>query len=156
LVPSNLTLREFLLHPDGFHLAMGPAFFGYFAYFGALITLDEAVGVLHYSHGHDNGEGETSDGDIMEEEKKMLLKSVAGASAGAMAAVPCANCKTMDRISTFNSSTRACEYRRRIVRCHAGTGRTGHPVRNLMRRATMARKFACFSRREGRVCVSHH
>eukprot|EP00978_Attheya_sp_CCMP212_P026011 scaffold84772_cov41-Attheya_sp.AAC.3 len=85
LVPSNLTLREFLLHPDGFHLAMGPAFFGYFAYFGALITLDEAVGVLHFSHGD---EGETSDdGDDITMEKKMLLKSVAGASAGAMAAV---------------------------------------------------------------------
>jgi len=43
---KTITLREYLTHPDGFHLAMAPAFFGFYAYFGALITLDEEVGIL--------------------------------------------------------------------------------------------------------------
>ena len=27
---SNITLREFLIHPDGFHLGMAPSFFGFY------------------------------------------------------------------------------------------------------------------------------
>lgn len=65
----NLTLRQYLTHPDGFHLGMAPAFFGFYAYFGALITFDEELHLLPLSQNSTN-----------------LLKSVAGASAGAMAA----------------------------------------------------------------------
>lgn len=58
---SNMTLRQYLSSPDGFHLAMAPSFFGFYAYFGALITLEEDL--------------------------SPRISSVAGASAGAMAAI---------------------------------------------------------------------
>ena len=29
-ITSNMTLREFLTHPDGFHLGMAPSFFGFY------------------------------------------------------------------------------------------------------------------------------
>ena len=85
---SSLTLREFISNDDGFHLAMAPAFFGFYAYFGALSALNEEV------LGPDD-EGKV----VLPTEKNLsrfpadgpkpnvLLKSVAGASAGAMAAV---------------------------------------------------------------------
>ena len=85
---SNLTLREFIANDEGFHLAMAPAFFGFYAYFGALSALNEEVLGK-------NDEGKVvlpteanlarfpADGP----EPNVLLKSVAGASAGAMAAV---------------------------------------------------------------------
>jgi hypothetical protein len=60
---TDLTLRNFLNHPDGYSLGMAPAFFGFYGYFGGLIALEEA-GLLH-TH----------------------IRGVAGASAGAMAAV---------------------------------------------------------------------
>ena len=66
---SNITLREYLTHQDGFHLAMAPAFFGFYAYFGSLIVLDENLHLLPSSL-----------------HNRKLLKSVSGASAGAMAA----------------------------------------------------------------------
>jgi len=66
---ANITLREYLTHPDGFHLGMAPAFFGFYAYFGALIIFDEELQLLPNSPKSNN-----------------LLKSVAGASAGAMSA----------------------------------------------------------------------
>ena len=84
---SNVTLRQYLSHPEGFHLAMAPAFFGFYAYFGALIAFNEEV--------------LTDDDELTQEgytilpskqkdtfdETKCLLKSTVGASAGAMAAV---------------------------------------------------------------------
>ena len=85
---SNLTLREFIANDDGFHLAMAPAFFGFYAYFGALSALNEEVL-------SEDDEGKVvlpteanlarfpADGP----KPNVLLKSVAGASAGAMAAV---------------------------------------------------------------------
>lgn len=67
-----LTLREYLNHPDGFSMAFAPAFFGFFAYFGALIALEEETrgSIVPKINGDKCG-----------------LKSVSGASAGAMAAV---------------------------------------------------------------------
>jgi len=73
---SNPTLREFLSHPEGFHMAFAPAFFGFFAYFGALAALEE----------------ETGGGLVVPTSRRSAadtggLRSAAGASAGAMAAV---------------------------------------------------------------------
>lgn len=74
------TLRDFLSHPDGFHMGFAPAFFGFFAYFGALAALEEGTGGLIVppiaEKRKDFGGDSTSIG----------LRSVAGASAGAMAA----------------------------------------------------------------------
>lgn len=62
---SNVTLRDFIVHPDGIHLALAPAFFGFFAQFGALEAWEEVQpDVLHTQ-----------------------IKCLAGASAGAMSAV---------------------------------------------------------------------
>ena len=76
-VKPLLTLRDYLAHPDGFHMAFAPAFFGYFAYYGALTAMEEET-----------------DGRIVpalprdgDSKKDCGLKSVSGASAGAMAAV---------------------------------------------------------------------
>lgn len=63
----KLTLREILLDTEGFHLAMAPAFFGFYGYFGALAAWEEEV-----------------DSAIFD---KARVKSIAGASAGAMAAI---------------------------------------------------------------------
>ena len=62
-VLSNITLRDFLLEPEGFYLALAPAFFGIFAYVGAFTAWDEHMTEMKH------------------------IKAVAGASAGAMAAV---------------------------------------------------------------------
>jgi Predicted esterase of the alpha-beta hydrolase superfamily len=109
---SNVTLRQFLSHPDGFHLGIAPAFFGFYVYFGALTALSE-----HVLTESDEREGRrkkillpiVSDGSRCRMKRTPcmdyclpddgnattpttrieppLLKSVAGASAGAMAAV---------------------------------------------------------------------
>lgn len=75
------TLREYLHHPDGFHMAFAPAFFGFFAYFGALTALEEETNGLIVP----SATGKNSDNDASV--NTCGLKSVAGASAGAMAAV---------------------------------------------------------------------
>jgi len=85
---SDLTLRQFLSNQQGFHLALGPAFFGYFAYFGVLSAFQEKVLLPQ-----EREEGNTVlpvltlTADGKEESREPLLKSVSGASAGAMAAV---------------------------------------------------------------------
>lgn len=66
--PAELTLRQFLLHDDGFSLGMAPAFFGFYGYFGTLAAWEEAV-----------------DADLLQPGGR--LTKVAGASAGAMAAI---------------------------------------------------------------------
>jgi len=88
---SNVTLRQFLSHDDGFHLALAPSFFGFYVYFGALTAFQESVlseedmkrgkRLLPINISGDNWEG------FRQEQSDPLLKSVAGASAGAMAAV---------------------------------------------------------------------
>ena len=96
---SDVTLRQFLSHEDGFHLGMAPAFFGFYVYFGALTAFHEDVltmqdveeGKLLLPVGMDGTANKNVDFDEEREgESKspdLLLKSVAGASAGAMAAV---------------------------------------------------------------------
>ncbi|KAL7548845.1 hypothetical protein ACHAWF_012110, partial [Thalassiosira exigua] len=83
-LPPPPTLREYLLHPDGFHIGFAPAFFGFFAYFGALAALEEGTRGRVVPR-------PTSRRGVDEEEEAAAtqcgLKSVAGASAGAMAAV---------------------------------------------------------------------
>lgn len=94
---SDLTLRQFLTHPDGFHLAMAPAFFGYYAYFGALTAIDEDT-LPASNRDRQPGEEEECPPDVRVlptvqhndrdcPPPRTLLKSAAGASAGAMAAV---------------------------------------------------------------------
>jgi hypothetical protein len=102
---SNVTLRQFLSHPDGFHLGIAPAFFGFYVYFGALTALSEHVltekdkeeGRILLPHNnvcpgnHDDVTMWNHTDHVMDSfrmtTKPPLLKSVAGASAGAMAAV---------------------------------------------------------------------
>ena len=70
------TLRQFLLDPEGFHLAMAPAFFGFYGYFGALAAWDESLSSRLDTEGN-------NEFNILLER----INSLAGASAGAMAAV---------------------------------------------------------------------
>lgn len=108
---SNMTLRQFLSHPDGFHLGLAPAFFGFYNYFGALAAF------------HDNvlSKEEKEKGRMLlpiglkkrenwrrhryrHGEPQILLKSVAGASAGAMAAVLLASGSDPRESAEFASS----------------------------------------------------
>ena len=91
---SSTTLRQYLLHEDGFHLGMAPSFFGFYGYFGALIALEDEIGILPTALNSKNSTCEVSEVietanayiDIDERRNDKLL-SVAGASAGAMSAV---------------------------------------------------------------------
>lgn len=78
------TLREYLVQNEenddaGIYLGMAPAFFGFFGYFGALAGIEDE---LSRSTSDDEFAPETS---VLIERK--ILKGVAGASSGAMAAV---------------------------------------------------------------------
>mmetsp|Transcript_14894 Transcript_14894/g.22911 ORF Transcript_14894/g.22911 Transcript_14894/m.22911 type:complete len:521 (+) Transcript_14894:77-1639(+) len=66
---ANMTLRDFILHPEGIHLALAPAFFGFFAQFGAMEAWEE-----HLS---------SDDFNVLDAQ----VKSLTGCSAGAMTAV---------------------------------------------------------------------
>jgi hypothetical protein len=81
------TLREFLSHPDGFHMSFAPAFFGFFAYFGALAAMEEETNGLVVP----KFPAESQRGDVGDATNGSStchrLQSVSGASAGAMAAV---------------------------------------------------------------------
>ena len=66
---ADITLRDFLVDPNGFHLGMAPAFFGFYGYFGSLAAWEEQLSNTSFNLFEEN------------------LHSVAGASAGAMAAV---------------------------------------------------------------------
>lgn len=98
---SNITLRQFLSHSDGFHLGLAPSFFGFYVYFGALTAFHENVlsdrekldGKLLLPVGLHNSKG-----------KEVLLKSTAGASAGAMAAVLLASGMNPREAADFASS----------------------------------------------------
>lgn len=74
VLSPDMTLRKYLNSPDGFHLGMAPAFFGFYAYFGALMTLDE-LRLL------------PSSVQRLNHLKSVHLKSVSGSSAGAMVSV---------------------------------------------------------------------
>jgi hypothetical protein len=68
-IPTDRTLRDFLTDSAGFHLALAPSFFGFYGYFGALAAWEEGIdaSILSPAGGK--------------------IHSVAGASAGAMAAI---------------------------------------------------------------------
>jgi predicted acylesterase/phospholipase RssA len=68
-IPTDRTLRDFLTDSAGFHLAMAPSFFGFYGYFGALAAWEEGIDASILSPGVGK------------------IHSVAGASAGAMAAI---------------------------------------------------------------------
>lgn len=84
---STMTLRQFISDGEGFHLGMAPAFFGFYAYFGALTALNEEL-----LQNEDEGKVVLPTKANLsrypdDAPPNVLLKSVAGASAGAMAAV---------------------------------------------------------------------
>jgi len=84
------TLREYLASEEGFHLAFAPAFFGFYAYFGSLAGIDEEM----------KGRCVPCSGSAL-----CGLKSVSGASAGAMAATMLASGiqprEAAEHVSTF-------------------------------------------------------
>jgi len=84
------TLREYLASEEGFHLAFAPAFFGFYAYFGSLAGIDEEM----------KGRCVPCSGSEV-----CGLKSVSGASAGAMAATMLASGiqprEAAEHVSTF-------------------------------------------------------
>lgn len=87
---SNTTLRQFLSDEQGFHLGIAPAFYGYYVYFGALTVFQESVlsqdqlkkGLKILPHANNNAIG------VDHVQSTVLLKSVAGASAGALIIFP--------------------------------------------------------------------
>jgi hypothetical protein len=88
------TLREFLSHPDGFHLSFAPAFFGFFAYFGCLAALEEETNgrIVPKSPSSSittaaTATVATAASTTTDTTTSCGLQSVSGASAGAMAAV---------------------------------------------------------------------
>ena len=77
-IVANMTLREFLTHEEGIHLGMAPSFFGFYGYFGALAAWDDELTVSTNNESPHNRSTRYS---------MHKIRSVAGASAGAMAAV---------------------------------------------------------------------
>jgi NTE family protein len=72
-----LTLRHILMDAEtGFHLAMAPAFFGFYGYFGALAAWEDVTAGSSSSSSSSSGYATSTP-----------IRSVAGASAGAMAAI---------------------------------------------------------------------
>lgn len=66
---TDKTLRDFLLESSGYYLGMAPAFFGFYGYFGALAAWEDELS--------------NSTFDVLQDN----INGVAGASAGAMAAI---------------------------------------------------------------------
>ena len=116
------TLREYLL-PDngqgndeeGLYLAMGPSFFGFYGYFGALAGIEDE---LYLQLGDLDDDGADADSDSGEDEdedrttfssptsllvERKILRGVSGASAGAMAAIVLAAGIAPHRASSFVS-----------------------------------------------------
>ena len=114
LQPSNMTLQEFLQYDEGYYIAMGPAFFGFYAYFGALSALDEAnllllskikrrtvgLGVGVHKILNRNKQGKVQG----------YVNGVVGASAGAMAAVMVANGKRPVAAADFACSVKLSDF----------------------------------------------
>ena len=82
---SNITLRQFLADERGFHLGLAPAFFGFYVYYGTLAALHENV--LSQTERDAGLRLIPQSSDVGTKASPPLLKTVAGASAGAMAAV---------------------------------------------------------------------
>ena len=95
---TTITLREFLIAhqdndsddmDDGIYLAMAPAFFGFYGYFGALAGIEDELFPEGSSSGNNSDDDDDDDDDnrISLLIKNNIIKGVSGASAGAMAAV---------------------------------------------------------------------
>ncbi len=92
---SNMTLREFLSDERGFHLGLAPAFFGFYVYFGAMAAFHENVltdvqrssGMRLIPQSVDTYTEHHNQSQSIQQQSPPLVKSVAGASAGAMTAV---------------------------------------------------------------------
>lgn len=111
------TLREYLVpnngegnEEEGLYLAMGPSFFGFYGYFGALAGMEDELyrqlGGLKDDDADSSGEDEdrtifSSQTSLLVERK--ILRGVAGASAGAMAAIVLAAGISPHRASSFAS-----------------------------------------------------
>ena len=82
-----LTLRHILYSDEdeiGFHLAMAPAFFGFYGYFGMLAAWYENV---HNNTNHHHHQSSSTNDDKTSTSRPLPIRSVVGASAGAMAAI---------------------------------------------------------------------
>ena len=85
---SNMTLRQFLSNKEGFHLGLGPAYFGFYVYFGTLTAFQESIVILNNDKNMKKEDDiimllpQMSDEGPFNDRSSYLLKSVAGASAG--------------------------------------------------------------------------
>lgn len=87
-----MTLRDFLSHHEGFSLAMAPAFFGFYGYFGALAAWEDGISTSLLRGGSDSDSDSAGNSKHSHDKNgigggRRLLQHVSGASAGAMAAV---------------------------------------------------------------------
>jgi len=112
-ITATITLREFLMHRNGdddddggVYLAMGPAFFGFYGYFGALAGIEDELFGTEDNHKDDN-----DDSDSLSPNRNMslliennIIRGVSGASAGAMAAILLAAGISPHVASTFAAS----------------------------------------------------
>ena len=98
---SDITLKEYLQHDEGYYVAMGPAFFGFYAYFGALTAIDDAELLL------------IPGSDKNRQRKRKVggqVNGVVGASAGAMAAVLVASGKQPSDAADFACSVQLSDF----------------------------------------------
>ena len=85
---SNMTLRQFLSNKEGFHLGLGPAYFGFYVYFGTLTAFQESIVIVNNDKNMKKEDDiimllpQMSDEGPFNDRSSYLLKSVAGASAG--------------------------------------------------------------------------
>lgn len=82
------------------YLAMGPAFFGFYGYFGALSGMEDALFGIHDANTDDENAQPPHTSLLVE---RKILRGVSGASAGAMAAILLAAGISPHRASSFVS-----------------------------------------------------
>ena len=116
------TLREYLLpdngqgnEEEGLYLAMGPAFFGFYGYFGALAGMEDELYLQLDGLDDDGSDADIDSGSGEDEDRttfssptsllveRKILRGVSGASAGAMAAIVLAAGISPHRASSFAS-----------------------------------------------------
>jgi len=107
-IPTR-TLREYLISDsegddEGIYLAMGPAFFGFYGYFGALAGIEDEM----YSNSGEDGTEFSPETSLLVEHN--ILRGVSGASAGAMAAVTLAAGISPHRGGEFVSNIKLTDF----------------------------------------------
>ena len=108
-IPTT-TLREYLVSDsegddEGIYLAMGPAFFGFYGYFGALAGMEDEI--ISGLGGEDRTEFAPSKSVLIE---RNILLGVSGASAGAMTAVTLAAGISPHRGGEFVSAIKLTDF----------------------------------------------